>query len=71
MTQVNESADGLRGGEAQDGIQHYPANLANHRLALILVGSGQNMTNLPQQFNHNILQKKKKGERASTFDGAA
>lgn len=58
MAKVNESADGLRGGVAQDGVQHRLGKPANHSLALISVGGGQNVTNLLHQFNHSTLPKK-------------
>lgn len=38
FTHVDEGADGLWGGVAQDCVQHRLAELDNHTLALILVG---------------------------------
>lgn len=48
FTHVEEGADGLRGGVAQDGVQHRLAEPANQSLALAVVGWGQNIANLLQ-----------------------
>lgn len=56
FTHVEEGADGLRGGVAQDGIQHRLADLANQSLALAVVGWGQNVANLLQQVDHSALE---------------
>lgn len=58
FAQVDESTDGLRGGVAQDGVQHRLAKLANDGLTLISVRGGQNVTNFLQQLDHGILQRK-------------
>lgn len=54
---VQEGADGLRRGVAQDGVQHLLAEPADHRLALILVGVGQNPADLLQQVDHGLLRR--------------
>lgn len=53
---MEEGADGLRGGVAQDGIQHRLADLANQSLALAVVGRGQNIANLLHQVDHSALE---------------
>lgn len=53
---MEEGADGLRGGVAQDGIQHCLAELAHHILALAVVGRGQDIANLFQQVDHSTLE---------------
>lgn len=52
---MKEGADGLRGGVAQDGVQHRLAELANHSLALAAVGRGQNVAELLQLLDHGGL----------------
>lgn len=54
---VDESTDGLRGGVAQDGVQHSLGEHANHSFALALEFGRQNMANLLKQFNHSPLKK--------------
>ena len=53
---MEEGADDLRGGVAQDGIQHHLAELANQSLALVLVGLGQNIANHLQGVDHSTLE---------------
>lgn len=59
FTEVHEVADGLRGCIRQDGIQHCPADLVDHSLALVAVGGGQNMADLLQQLDHGVLEEEK------------
>lgn len=56
FTHLEEGADGLRGGVAQDGVQHRLADLANQSLALAAVGRGQDNADLLQQVNHSALE---------------
>lgn len=66
FAQVHEGADGLRRGEAQDGVYHHLGDLADDRLTLAPVGRGHNPTDLVQQVNHHLLhehRKKKEGEK--------
>lgn len=57
VTQVYEGADGLRGGVSQEGVHDYLAKPGDYSLALISVGWGQDVTDLPQEFSHSALQK--------------
>lgn len=52
---LEEGADGLRGGVAQDSVQHLLAELAHQSLALAAVGRGQNIADLLQQVDHSAL----------------
>lgn len=66
FAQVHEGADGLRRGEAQDGVHHHLGDPADNHLTLVLMGRGHNPTDLVQQVNHSLLheyKKKKEGER--------
>lgn len=66
FAQVHEGADGLRRGEAQDGVQHHLGDLADNHLTLVLIVRGHNPTDLIQQVNHSLLheyEKKKEGEK--------
>lgn len=56
FTLMDEGADGLRSGIAQDCIQHRFAILANNILALVAIRSRQDVANLFQQFDHSVLQ---------------
>lgn len=55
MTHVDEGTDGLRSGVAEDRIQHRPGKPVDDGLALMSVGGGQNVTNLPQKLGHSTL----------------
>lgn len=57
---LEEGADGMRGGVAQDSVQHLLAELAHQSLALAAVGRGQNIANLLQQVDHSALGKTRK-----------
>lgn len=57
---MQKGADSLRCGIAQDGVQHRLGELADHKLALVLVGAWQNPADLLQQVGDGFLQRVKK-----------
>lgn len=62
FAQADKSADGLRGGVAQNRLQYCLAKLANNGVALKAVGQGQDEANFLHDLDHGALQKKRGGK---------
>lgn len=63
---VQKGADSLRSGVAQDGVQHSLGDLADHKLALVLVGARQNPADLLQQVDDGFLRRGKEKDDGVT-----